>query len=33
MITAKVKWAGDMQFVGQSGTGHTIVMDASIDYG
>lgn len=33
MITAKVKWAGDMQFIGQSGTGHAIVMDASPDFG
>ncbi len=33
MITAKVKWAEDMHFIGQSGTGHTIVMDASPDYG
>ncbi|MCX7988066.1 MAG: OsmC family protein [Thermodesulfovibrio sp.] len=33
MLTAKVKWAGDMQFVGQSGTGHAIVMDANVDFG
>ncbi len=33
MITAKVKWAGDMQFIGQSGTGHAMVMDASPDFG
>lgn len=33
MITAKVKWAGDMQFVGQSGTGHAIVIDANPDFG
>lgn len=33
MITAKVKWAGDMLFVGQSGTGHAIVMDSSAEFG
>ncbi|MEJ5227837.1 OsmC family protein [Thermodesulfovibrio sp.] len=33
MIKAKVKWAGGMQFVGQSGTGHAIVMDAHPDFG
>ncbi len=33
MITAKVKWAGDMQFIGQSGTGHAMVMDANPDFG
>lgn len=33
MTIAKVKWAGNMQFVGQSGTGHAIVLDASPDFG
>ncbi|ODA43751.1 OsmC/Ohr family protein [Thermodesulfovibrio sp. N1] len=33
MIKAKVKWAGGLQFVGQSGTNHAIVMDAHPDYG
>lgn len=33
MLTAKVKWSGNMQFVGQSGTGHAMVMDANIDFG
>ncbi|MEN2994738.1 MAG: OsmC family protein [Thermodesulfovibrio sp.] len=33
MLRAKVKWAGGMQFVGQSGTGHAIVMDGSPDVG
>lgn len=33
MIKAKVKWVGGMQFIGQSGTGHAIVMDAHPDYG
>ncbi len=33
MLKAKVKWAGGLQFVGQSGTGHAIVMDGSPDYG
>ncbi len=33
MTKAKVKWAGGMQFVGQSGTGHAIVMDAHPDFG
>lgn len=33
MLKAKVKWAGGLQFIGQSGTGHAIVMDGSPDYG
>lgn len=33
MIKAQVKWVQNMQFVGQSGTGHAIVMDAHPDYG
>lgn len=33
MLKAKVKWTGGLQFVGQSGTGHAIVMDGSPDYG
>lgn len=28
-MQAKVKWAGDMQFIGESGSGHTIVMDGN----
>lgn len=31
MLTAKVKWVDGLQFVGQSGTGHAIVMDANAD--
>lgn len=26
-MQAKVKWTGDMQFVGESGSGHSIIMD------
>ncbi|MCS7164445.1 MAG: OsmC family protein [Thermodesulfovibrio sp.] len=33
MLRAKVKWTGGMQFVGQSGTNHAIVMDGSPDFG
>ncbi|MFC3050520.1 OsmC family protein [Kordiimonas pumila] len=30
---ARVKWAGDMTFVGESPSGHAVVMDAGIDNG
>ncbi|HQA03450.1 MAG TPA: OsmC family protein [Thermodesulfovibrio thiophilus] len=33
MLKAKIKWTGGLQFIGQSGTGHAIVMDGSPDYG
>lgn len=33
MLTAKVKWVEGLQFVGESGTGHAIVMDSDIDVG
>lgn len=33
MLKAKVKWVEGLQFVGQSGTNHAIVMDGSPDYG
>jgi putative redox protein len=33
MPTAKVKWVNDFQFVGESGSGHAIVMDASPEPG
>lgn len=26
-MQAKVKWAGDMQFIGESGSGHSVLMD------
>lgn len=31
--TARVKWAGDMTFVGESPSGHAVVMDAGVDSG
>lgn len=33
MLQAKVKWVEGLQFVGESGTGHAIVMDGDIDVG
>jgi putative redox protein len=33
MLTAKVKWAGGLEFVGESGTGHAIVLDAGMEVG
>lgn len=33
MLKAKVKWTGGLQFVGQSGTGHAIVMDGHPEHG
>jgi putative redox protein len=33
MLTAKVKWVEGFQFVGESGSGHAIVMDASPEAG
>lgn len=33
MLTAKVKWVGGLQFVGESGTGHAIVMDGDKEVG
>ncbi len=33
MLTAKVKWVEGFQFVGESGSGHAIVMDASPETG
>ncbi|HSB52172.1 MAG TPA: OsmC family protein [Dissulfurispiraceae bacterium] len=33
MLTAAVKWTDGLQFVGESGTGHAIVMDAGIEVG
>jgi putative redox protein len=32
-MNATVKWVDGMQFVGESGTGHAIVMDADAEYG
>ncbi len=32
-VTAKVKWTGGMQFIGESETGHAIVLDAAPDDG
>jgi putative redox protein len=33
MLTANVKWVDGFQFVGESGSGHAIVMDASPEAG
>lgn len=33
MMQAKVKWVDGLQFVGESGTGHAIVMDADAEVG
>lgn len=33
MLQAKVKWTGGLQFVGESGSGHAIVMDADEEFG
>jgi putative redox protein len=33
MLTAKVKWVDGLQFVGESGTHHAIVMDGDIEVG
>ncbi len=33
MLTAKVKWAGGLEYVGESGTGHAIVLDGGADVG
>lgn len=33
MLTARVKWVEGFQFVGESGSGHAIVMDASPEAG
>jgi putative redox protein len=33
MLTAKVKWVDGLQFVGESGTGHAIVMDGDMEVG
>lgn len=33
MQTVKVKWAGGLEFIGESPTNHAIVMDAGIDSG
>lgn len=32
-MTATVKWTDGLQFVGESGTGHAVVMDAGIEVG
>jgi len=32
-VTATVKWTGGLQFVGESGTGHAIVLDAAPEDG
>lgn len=33
MLNAKVKWVEGLQFVGESGTGHAIVMDGDMEVG
>ena len=33
MLTARVKWVDEFQFVGESGSGHAIVIDASPEAG
>lgn len=30
---ARVRWAGDMTFIGESPTGHSVVMDAGVESG
>lgn len=32
-MKARVKWVEDVMFVGESGSGHTVVMDGSPDHG
>lgn len=33
MISATVKWVDGLKFIGESGTGHSIVMDADTEFG
>lgn len=33
MLNAKVKWVDGLQFVGESGTGHAIIMDGDMEVG
>ena len=33
MVTANVKWVDGLRFVGESGSGHAIVMDAPVENG
>jgi putative redox protein len=33
MLTAKVKWVDGLQFVGESGTNHAIIMDGAAEFG
>ncbi|HZH28574.1 MAG TPA: OsmC family protein [Azospirillaceae bacterium] len=32
-MKARVKWAGDMMFIGEAGSGHAVVMDGAPEYG
>ena len=33
MMEARVRWVGDMSFVGESGSGHTVAMDGAPRFG
>jgi putative redox protein len=33
LMEARVKWAGDAMFIGESGSGHTVVMDGPPEHG
>lgn len=33
LVTANVKWVDGLRFVGESGSGHAIVMDAPVENG
>ena len=32
-MRARIKWAGDVAFIGESGSGHAIVLDGAPDHG
>ena len=32
-MKATIKWGGDVKFIGESGTGHTVIMDGPEDHG
>lgn len=33
MLTATLKWVGGLEYVGESGTGHAVVLDAGVEVG
>lgn len=33
MVKARIQWAGEAMFLGESGSGHVVVMDGSPDHG